>query len=113
MTSTPNRSKGKIAVVTAAATGIGRASAIRIARDGAAVVVAVDIAPELGDACEALRAEGAEAVPLALDVTQEADVTAAFAEIERKYGRIDVLVNCVGGGARDLSSEFFESKPST
>ncbi len=108
---TPTRSAGKIAVVTAAAHGIGRASAIRIARDGAAVVVAVDLAPELQAACDAIRAEGAEAIALPLDVTDTAAVEKAFAELEHRLGRVDILVNAVGGGARGDACEFYESRP--
>ncbi|HVZ45209.1 MAG TPA: SDR family NAD(P)-dependent oxidoreductase [Ramlibacter sp.] len=109
----PRRAEGKIAVVTAAANGIGRASAIRIARNGAAVVVAIDIAPELEEACAEIRAAGAEAVAVELDVTQEDAVRKTFSEIERRFGRIDILVNCVGGGARERSSEFYESESQT
>jgi NAD(P)-dependent dehydrogenase (short-subunit alcohol dehydrogenase family) len=109
--SRPRRSEGQVAVVTAAANGIGRATAIQIARDGASVVVAIDLAPELETACDAIRAEGAQVISLNLDVTDGAAVVAAFAGIEKQFGHIDILVNCVGGGARARASEFYLSKP--
>ena len=113
VTSVPPRLAGKNAVVTAAANGIGRATALKLAREGAALVVAVDLAPELEATCEEIRALGAEAVPIRLDVTDEKATPAAFAELLAKHERIDVLANCVGGGVRERASEFHLSEPET
>ncbi len=108
---TARRCEGRIAVVTAAANGIGRATAARLARDGA-TIVAVDIA-DLEHARRAVVAEGGACDAVVLDVTVEHDVQRVFAEIESRHGRIDILVNGVGNGARERSSEFFESVPDT
>jgi NAD(P)-dependent dehydrogenase (short-subunit alcohol dehydrogenase family) len=91
------RLAGRIAVVTAAAGGIGGATAHRLARDGA-VVVAVDHAPLVKEVQASIRALGGEATGLQLDCTDEAAVVRAFSDLASKYGQIDILVNAVGGG---------------
>ena len=69
-----NRLAGKIALITGAGSGIGRASAVRFAEEGARVVVA-EIQPQLGDATvEAVRAAGGEASFIETDVTDEKSV---------------------------------------
>jgi 3-oxoacyl-[acyl-carrier protein] reductase len=83
----------KIAIITGAAQGIGRAYALRFAREGAHVVVAdlrVEAARETAAECSRL---GPEAIALAVDVADEAGTRAAADEVARRFGRIDVLVN--------------------
>jgi 3-oxoacyl-[acyl-carrier protein] reductase len=86
----------RVALVTGAAQGLGRAIAERLARQGCRVVIA-DIVPEAVDgACEALRSAGSEAFPLVLDVADETAVLRAYAEIESRFARLDILVNNAG-----------------
>ena len=86
----------KIAVVTGAAMGIGRAIARQLARDGLIVLVSdVDEAKAAETAAE-LREEGGSAEPLGLDVSSPASIAAAFAKVEERYGRCDVVVNNAG-----------------
>jgi NAD(P)-dependent dehydrogenase (short-subunit alcohol dehydrogenase family) len=80
--------KGRIAVVTGAARGLGRAVATRYAAEGA-TVYALDV---LGD--EVATLPGVTAIET--DLTQAGDVTETFARIEREAGRVDVLVNNAG-----------------
>ena len=82
--------EGKVAVVTGAARGIGRAVAQAYAAEGAEVH-ALDV---LGDEVGALRSE--RILPRRMDLTDAADVAAALAEIETGAGRIDILVNNAG-----------------
>ena len=94
------RLEDKIALVTGAATGIGRAVAETFAREGAAVAVADldrDAAQEVAN--DIVKANGAASAH-AVDVTDTAQVQALMAEIGAKFGRLDVLVNNAGVGER-------------
>ena len=86
----------KIAFVTGAASGIGKAIATRYAQEGAKVAIA-DLNREAAEAAaEALKADGATAMAVAADVTDEAAVDAAVAAVARAWGGIDVLVSNAG-----------------
>jgi NAD(P)-dependent dehydrogenase (short-subunit alcohol dehydrogenase family) len=88
--------KGKSAIVTGAGSGVGRASALRFAEEGARVVVA-DI--DLDNAKETVRqieAGGGTAVAIGVDVSDEAAVRAMIAAAVDHYGRLDILFNNVG-----------------
>jgi NAD(P)-dependent dehydrogenase (short-subunit alcohol dehydrogenase family) len=84
--------KGKVAVVTGAASGIGRAAALRFAAEGAAGVVLADLN------ADALKAVASEVKGLAVpcDVSREADIKRLVSEAERKYHRIDVFFSNAG-----------------
>ena len=85
------RLEGKVAVVTGAGSGIGQEAARAFAREGAVV----GILDRNGPAVEATVAEiGDRAYPLITDVSDEASVVAAFDEVRRRHGRLDVLYNC-------------------
>ena len=81
--------KNKTAIVTGAASGIGRASAILFAAEGAQVVV-LDRAPEVEATAAAIRAAGGRAIALIKDSSAEKDVAAAVATAVREYGGLDV-----------------------
>jgi len=100
---------GKVAIVTGAARerGIGRAAAIRLAKDGASVVVTdigradaegVDLGgrQELEETAELCRREGVPALALAMDVTSAEEIDACVAAAVREYGRLDVVFNNAG-----------------
>ena len=85
------RLQGKIAVVTGAGSGIGQEAARAFAREGAIVGLLDRNAP----AVEAtVREIGGNTFPLITDVTDEASVAAAFDEVRRRHGRLDVLYTC-------------------
>src|SRR5580658_9394466 len=87
----------RVAIITAAASGIGRATADIMAREGA-VVVAVDIDEgRLDAAVAALRAAGWRAHGRRTDVLDAARVDALVASVTQEFGAIDILVNAVGG----------------
>lgn len=98
------RLSGKVALVTGAATGIGRATVERLAADGATAVAAVADAGQL----EAVRAFS----PLLLDVRSETAWEAAVAEIEARFGGLDILVNNAGihrtGGALETDRALWD-----
>ena len=90
------RLQGKIALVTGAASGIGKEIAVLYAREGAKVVIA-DLNQEGADAAAAeLKAAGGEAMGVAMDVTNEAQVDAGFAEVAGAFGGVDILVSNAG-----------------
>jgi NAD(P)-dependent dehydrogenase (short-subunit alcohol dehydrogenase family) len=92
------RLQGRVALVTGAASGIGAATAHRLAEEGAAVVV-TDIQDGPGkDVAEAIQARGGRSVYVHLDVTSEQSWEAAIAATQKEYGGHDVLVNNAGSG---------------
>lgn len=93
----PGRVENKVAIVTGAASGIGKACAEHLAREGATVVL-VDRDVERGTA--AALALGAPHGFFALDVTDEAGWTRLVDETVAKHGRLDILVNGAGVGLR-------------
>jgi 3-hydroxybutyrate dehydrogenase len=85
-------------VVTGGGRGIGRAIALAFAEPGRRVAIAARTRAQLEETAKAIRAKGAEAVLLPMDVTDEGAVESGFAELRRVSDRIDVLVNNAGAG---------------
>jgi dihydroxycyclohexadiene carboxylate dehydrogenase len=96
MTNHPHRFAGKVAVVTGAAQGIGRTVAQRIAREGGrlALVDRSDLVEEVRYEAEA---GDAEAVAITADLESFAGATAAIDRARDRFGRVDILINNVGG----------------
>lgn len=110
MPSTPNldrfRLDGRVALLTGGGGAIGMAIAQGYAEVGSAVLVA-DRNEEAAEAtASALRDAGADAVAVAGDVTSEADVARTVGVVVTRWGRIDVLVNAAGIGARTPAEEY-------
>ncbi len=85
------RFEGRVAVITGAGSGIGRATALRLAEEGASVV-AVDLDQAAGERV----AKESGGLFVAADVTDEAAVERVYAEVKAVYGRIDVAFNNAG-----------------
>ncbi|WP_437755590.1 SDR family oxidoreductase [Sorangium sp. So ce1389] len=95
------RLKDKIALITGASRGIGRASALALSREGAVVVGAARNAADLDALERELRAAGGRGLMIEADVTRAASVAACVERAVRELGRIDILVNNAGiGGYR-------------
>jgi NAD(P)-dependent dehydrogenase (short-subunit alcohol dehydrogenase family) len=107
------RLTGRVAVVTAGSGGIGGATALRLALDGAAAVVCMDITPPDDSLLAAIREAGAELLYVQLDCTDEAATIRAFADVAERFTRVDILVNGVGGGVKGKVTEFWEAQPET
>ena len=101
------RAEGKVAIVTGAASGIGRAAAGLLAREGARVAV-TDIASEAGlEAAEQISKLGGLARYWQLDTTDEQAIQSVFADVVGTFGRLDVLVNNAGiAGVRKPTHEL-------
>ncbi len=89
----------KIAVITGAGRGIGRALALGLAREGAHLALLARTESEIQAVAEQVRALGRRALPLVCDVTSEDQVKAAVKQTLAEFDRIDVLVNNAGVGA--------------
>lgn len=87
---------GKVAIITGAASGIGREIAIRYAEQGGIPVIADLHLEAASDVAGQLRKSGSEAFPVGMDVADEAAVEAAVDTVISEYGRIDVLVSNAG-----------------
>jgi len=90
--------KGKTALVVAASKGMGKASALGLAAEGARVVMCARGEPALKDAAaEVKQRTGAEVLALTADASRAADISRVVAEANRAFGGVDILVANVGG----------------
>lgn len=103
------RSDGNVAVVTGGGGSIGRAVASRFAADGAAVVVADINGERASEVAQELKASGAEAVAVAVDVRDRASIKNMVDTTLERLGKVDILVNNAGGSARAKNAPFHES----
>ena len=90
------RLHNKVSIITGAAQGIGLATALKFAHEGAIVVVCDVKQAAVDDAVQQCLATGAQAIGLVVDVTQRTMVDAMVTTVLEKFGRIDVLVNNAG-----------------
>jgi NAD(P)-dependent dehydrogenase (short-subunit alcohol dehydrogenase family) len=106
-----NRLKDKVAIVTGGALGLGRATVIRMAEEGAAVAVLDVLDPE-GEALAAeIAASGGRVRYWRCDVSKEAEVARVIDEVAAHFGRLDVLVNNAGvAGANKPTHELTEAE---
>jgi NAD(P)-dependent dehydrogenase (short-subunit alcohol dehydrogenase family) len=107
------RLAGRIAMVTGAANGIGRASALRLAHEGADLIVIDREAEPLQEAARAITAAGRQALPIVADWTDAGAVRDAVTVARGRFDRIDILFNNVGQSARERASEFHLSAEET
>jgi NAD(P)-dependent dehydrogenase (short-subunit alcohol dehydrogenase family) len=106
-----DRLKSKAAIITGAALGIGRAIAIRMAEEGAAVAL-LDLHDDIGEtAASELVSRGLVARYWRCDVSQEAEIARVFGEAEAAFGHLDIVVNNAGiAGANKPTHELTEAE---
>lgn len=92
------RLEGKVAIVTGAGSGIGRACLELFAAEGAKVVGASRTVSKVEEAVAAVRAKGGQAIAVKADLTQEEDVDAVVKAALAEYGKIDIMVHAAGVG---------------
>ena len=103
------RFEGKVAVVTGAGRGMGRAVALALGQEGARVVVA-EVNPEQGvEVAQEIRAGGGRASAVTADVSRVEEVTRLFAEAVDAFGTVDILVNNAGIGVAKPILEYTEA----
>jgi NAD(P)-dependent dehydrogenase (short-subunit alcohol dehydrogenase family) len=96
---------GKVAVVTGAGSGIGRAAALALLKEGYAVVLGGRRKDALEETAQMGRASGAPSLIVPTDVGDPAAVRALFAQTKDRFGRLDVLFNNAGSGAPPVPLE--------
>lgn len=104
--------QGRVAIVTGASRGIGRALAGALSEAGARVVLAARDVKRLKELAEELDAQGGEALVVPTDITRKSDVEALAAQSLARWGQVDILVNNAGvnapGASEDLSEEDWD-----
>ncbi|MGH8701018.1 MAG: SDR family NAD(P)-dependent oxidoreductase, partial [Burkholderiales bacterium] len=92
--------KGKVAVVTGGTEGIGRATALRLAQEGAQVAICARRQEMLEKTAAEIRQHGGAALAVAADMSKAADIERLMKAVIGRFGRIDILVNNAGTSAR-------------
>jgi NAD(P)-dependent dehydrogenase (short-subunit alcohol dehydrogenase family) len=105
--------KEKVAVITGAGSGIGRAAAVRLARDGVRIAALGRTEDELREAVEEVEAAGAEGLVLTADIAEPTELQAAITRVMERWGRIDIVfanagVNGVWAAIEELEPEEWE-----
>jgi len=91
--------QGKVAIITGGSQGIGKATALRLAAEGASVVIAARGRELLDQVAAEIRAAGGKAAAVQADVSRDEDCTRLVAEAVKAFGRLDILVNNAGTSA--------------
>ncbi len=106
------RFDGRVAFITGAAAGMGRDTAMALAREGGAVVLLDNRAERVEQVAQIVRGEGGEALAVAADVRSAGEVNTAVAAAIARFGRIDVLLNNAGttipGNVAEVSEEDWD-----
>lgn len=114
MKASPQSLEGKVVLVTGASSGIGRATAIELAKRGARVVASARRQAEIDAVVAEINGAGGTALPVLADINREADIIDLVAKTVSTYGRLDVAFNNAGTEGEftpfeDQSNEVYET----
>lgn len=109
-----NQLTGKVALVTGAGSGIGKASAHLLAKEGAAIAALGHTAEKVEKAVAEIRGEGGDAMPLVADIAQPKQMEEAIGQIAAQWGRLDILfanagINGVWAPLEEIAPEEWET----
>lgn len=103
---------GKVVVISGASSGLGAQMARGFAKQGATLVITARRLEKLQALAEEFKEMGVECLPLKCDVTDSAMVDEVAAEVEKKFGKVDVLINCAGSaknaGVLDMTNDEWD-----
>jgi 3-oxoacyl-[acyl-carrier protein] reductase len=102
--------KGKVAIVTGSTEGIGKATALNFAQQGAKVAICSRDAEKVKQAVAEIEAAGGEVLGMAADISKAADIEQFIHAVAAKFGRIDILVNNAGSSQRGAFLETEDAK---
>ncbi len=102
--------KGKIAVITGGSDGIGRATAVLLAREGAKVAICARGQVKLDQVAAQIRQEGGEVLAVSADMSKAADINKFFDAVIQQFGGVDILVNNAGTSLRGNFLEIDEGQ---
>lgn len=101
---------GKVAVIIGASSGIGKATAVQFAENGAKVAIFARRMEKLEKVAEEIENNGGVVLPVECDATNEASVKDAIEKVEKEFGRIDILFNNAGVAVRGSVEELTEEE---
>ena len=103
-----SRIDGKVALITGGYSGLGKAISLGLADAGARIAVAGIEGAQAAEFAEGLHAKGCDAYGATFDVTSVADTRAMVDGVARHFGRLDILVNCVGVNCEQKADDVTE-----
>ncbi len=113
MTERKRQLEGKVAIITGGSRGIGRATSLAFAREGAKVAVVGRNKSNCDEVLAEINKNGGEGLSISADVTNEADVARMVAQTMDRFGGIDILVNNAGGAIPEKIGPFAQSDKET
>ena len=102
--------KGKVAVVTGGTQGIGRATAMRLAQEGASVAICARSKEDLERVGAELAKHGGQSLAIAADMSKDEDIERFMKAVVDKFGRVDILVNNAGTSKRGAFLELTDAE---
>ena len=91
-----NRLEGKVAIITGGNSGVGAATAMKFAAEGAKIVITARREAQLEEVAAKIREAGGEVLPVVSDISKPEDAKRVVAETMARFGKVDVLINNAG-----------------